>query len=248
MIYIHLASFYDALDHANRKRNRAPAIYNEARVNEAPIPVVNHTSVERAENLDDESHAEEELAFQSDEEIFEEQEMDIQQELSIGHERSIDQMLSIEQELDIELGIFEQNDIKPVFETVALANADVSALDYYLFSVDSSIRSNENIENEDSSLAATSVSLESIHNEDAVSSTTSLTTHKVDDDFEYSYSSESDFQPISVKAGYQIKANDSLSNNWPFKENVMKTVNNILKNFMYFNSNQYNVMNFQGRW
>lgn len=60
--------------------------------------------------------------------------------------------------------------------------------------------------NEDSSLAATNVSLESTHNEDAVSSisntTTNLTTHKVDDDFEFTYSSESDFRPISVKAGW----------------------------------------------
>lgn len=140
------------------------------------------------------------------------------------------------------MGNFEQVDIKPVFETVELDNADVSALDD-LCSVDSDIESNE-----DSLLAATNDSLESTLNESAVSSTTGSTTQKVDDDLELTFSSESDFQPISVKAGYQIKANDSLSNNWPFKENVMKTVNNILKNLMYFNSNQYNVMIFQGRW
>lgn len=214
MIYIHLASFYEAADHANRKRNRAPAIYNEARVNETPIPIVNHANEERTENSDDESNAEQELAFQIGEETCEEQEM----------------------------GNFEQVDIKPVFETVELDNADVSALDD-LCSVDSDIESNE-----DSLLAATNDSLESTLNESAVSSTTGSTTQKVDDDLELTFSSESDFQPISVKAGYQIKANDSLSNNWPFKENVMKTVNNILKNLMYFNSNQYNVMIFQGRW
>lgn len=194
MIYILLASFYEALDHANRKRNHAPAIYNEARVNETPIPIVNHANEERIENSDGESNAEEELAVQIDEEIFEEQEMPIS----------------------------EQNDVKPVFGTVELDNADVSALND-LFSLDSTIETNENIEQ----MAATNDSLESTHNEDVVSSTTTLTTHKVDDDFEYTYSSESDFQPISVKAGYQIKANDSLSNNWPFKENVMKTVNSI---------------------
>lgn len=198
LLCVCLASFYEAQHHANRKRNRAPAIYNEARLNESPIPVVNHAIEEYAENSSDASNEEEELAIEVDEAPFDVHEMPS----------------STQNDTEI--------DVKPVFESVVLDDADASALND-LFAVENfenSIESNETI---DSSLVATNNGLESTHNENVASSTTRSTTHKVDDDFEYTYSSDSDFQPISVKAGYQIKANDSLSNNWPFKENVMKT-------------------------
>ncbi|XP_031626207.1 uncharacterized protein LOC116342655 [Contarinia nasturtii] len=45
------------------------------------------------------------------------------------------------------------------------------------------------------------------------------TTVKLDDDIEVTFVSPAHFQPIVIKNGYEIKANDMLSNNIPFKRN-----------------------------
>lgn len=43
---------------------------------------------------------------------------------------------------------------------------------------------------------------------------------KLDDSLEYEYISQNDFRPFVLDDGFQIKANDDLSKNWPFKQNV----------------------------
>lgn len=144
----------------------------------------------------------------------------------------------------------DEYDTKPVFEEIQLEDADLHAFEALFIeeigSANTPVIENDpliqdnfhangpspnNIPNEhvsivDQALDPTDGNPQTEIAQDSATSTGNLfglevqTTHKLDDSLEFTYTSENDFQPMVVADGFEIKANDALTNNWPFKQNV----------------------------
>lgn len=243
-----LASFDLALDHANRLRSQMPATYNEARVHEMPIPSTRYTpSVLSAENTYDDTR-EEELFSNENETQYEEKFAIV--ELEANDIDAFDEIFSMENDSRVSDVDTEQNE-DVVGETASssephgssknddnegMASTTTGPVNHTTHKFDD----DENDVDETASLAEPHGLLEKNDNESLASTTTGYvnrTTYKFDDDdddLEYTYTSESDFRPYTVNDGYSIKSNDMLSNNWPFKENVIQIKNIFQVYFMYF--------------
>lgn len=206
-----------------------PASYNPNREHEQPIPPTDHQI--------------EGMVQHGDEETIGNTEDDIAAAAAVATVSGDSN--DSEQEVDDDSNVAEQADEKPIFEEVLVPEADMSALDSLfnernnltaasISSQNIDIQPDDRAEDENSSTQSFSNDDESVSNTenlahetsaslDGSQSLTHITIEDEDgDDIVMGFKSESDFRPMMVNDGYQIKLNDWLSSNWPFKENVRR--------------------------
>lgn len=213
-----VGNFGDALNYVNRSRRILPALYNSARENERPIPPTIASDAE--ETFFD--------ATDDDETFFGDNFGDANGNVSVEEEEQIEDVKPIvlaEVQLnDSDVNAFDalfndnaegnnvKNDMDPLSNNVNEAAGDVDAD----ASID--ISSNDGIQAAQNETAANNDSIGNDRAEQAPSDS-ELTTIKLDDSVEIVYSSLQDFRPY-IENEFQIKSNDVLCHNRPFKQNV----------------------------
>lgn len=224
-------------------RPQLPAIYNYVRVFEQPIPpteVPNYVEDNDVnENDDDNSFLTEDNSFHTEETL----------DFSASSAQS-------------------ENDIKPTFEQVRVGGADSNAFDaLFVDSIEQPEMTdpfaNSNNEPSEQCISGNALNASSSQTNDTHSHTSYATQSPeqhtsnseavtmvagqkqfkvaIDDSLEMVYDSENDFRPFILDDGFQIKANDILSNNWPFKQNVRHSVQNV---FCFW----FTVLFITGKW
>lgn len=205
-----IVSFDDAMNHAERLRSHLPAIYNEARIFEQPIPSISTAGEmihDEQESVDGINNFEEEVSYLNDELTNESNDTTV--------------------------------DVKaPIFDEIQLPTQDALAFDA-IFSGEASFAENEmtydsmnqNDPLENSSAEAAQIDMpfeenrctESSNEVDREPISQNITgreiTITVDDELEYTFTSSADFLP-NIENVYQVKQHDILCDNLPFKQNA----------------------------
>lgn len=192
-----IASFDEALEHAERLRAQMPKTYNPARECEQPIPSIAPPTLDMYSSNDGSDGNNEVEQEEVQEETIDEEHQEDARESTHGVDES------------------DPEDVKPRFEDVFVADKDSNAF-HAIFSAANN-PAEPHVENAESQIQPN----DSLFEADEMNlSTGGKKTLVFDDDLECVYDSESDFKPMLIDDGYIIKPNDMLSNNWAFKTNV----------------------------
>lgn len=207
-----IGTFDEARTHVNRLRPQMPAKYYDERESELPIPPTEMHGSNDFEivmfNAHNDTNADD-------------------MNVTHGNEST------------------DEEDVKPaIFGEVEIDGADQNALDQLLveesgangsdsfdheefdpFSDSSNVTESHNPGYTGAGTTADQVGLGSANGTPREANTTETNEKqkklvKLDDSLEYEYISQDDFRPFVLDDGFQIKANDDLSKNWPFKQNV----------------------------
>lgn len=234
-ILIHITvNFDDALCYIERLRAHLPALYNSLRENELPIPPVDVLN-------DDEVSSIEIVEETFDQNNESEQEEDVkptifeQVQLETCDVDAFDTLFNNgedEEEVDT------INEVDPLANDKSVIGEQIARVDQVDDMHDTSVETIDEVSNtqamqnniqhdkqtDESTGNEVAAAIGSTTNDqaDQVVSDTNTNSQiivKLDDDLEYIYTSIQDFRPY-VENEFQIKANDALSNNRPFKKNV----------------------------
>lgn len=229
-----LAGFDDAMSFANRSRRIMPALYNSERENEQPIPPTN-ASGDDEEFFDDTfvDDTDQNIANADAEAAAEEEDVKpnvlTEVQLDESDVNAFDALCNTNSDTDEEEIDEESYDMNSETDPLASGGTEQNNEDdgngAVGVVVDPSIPFNDDGQAFQDSVASvengTGTNDESIQNGQSVQSTSNSepTTVKFNESLEMVYSSLKDFRPYT-ESEFQIKANDSVCQNRPFKQNV----------------------------
>lgn len=194
---MNLESFDEAFRYAERLRSYVPALYNEARERERPIPPARFQNDDENNDTNDELVENEQNYYSNQEEEEVDAKPDIfpAVQLDIADEAAFENLFCEENQYEVEDEINQSvHDTEPNHEKSHESIANESALNSSVVNVQSEI---------------------DVHD----SACESKQTVKYDDDVEYTFTSVEDFRPATE---FHIKAHDILCNNRPFYQNVRR--------------------------